>query len=167
MVELRRPSFHTVHLSCILVVVLLSWNYFLPLWNDAFTHLSFLDGQVTEAFPPSAFSDIRPVSFRSDVGRKNLDFPDHPIQWRDLDAPPPCRRGWEQQQQRAGEYPGGEQWTRGRADLHVPRPSRKGRCRSYNQGCESAFILCRYGSSSFFRCGSGSSCFLNADPDPA
>ena len=91
MVELRRPSFHTVHLSCILVVVLLSWNYFLPLWNDAFTHLSFLYGQVTEAFPPSAFSDIRPVSFRSDVRRKNLVFPDHPIQWRVLDAPPPPR----------------------------------------------------------------------------
>ena len=37
------------------------------------------------------------------------------------------------------------------------------------QGCGSAFIFCRSGFSCFPQCGSGSSCFFNADlvPDPA
>ena len=34
-----------------------------------------------------------------------------------------------------------------------------------NQSCGSAFIFC--GSGIFSQCGSGSSCILNADPDPA
>ena len=33
--------------------------------------------------------------------------------------------------------------------------------------CGSAFIFCGYGSSSSSQCRSGSSCFFNAEPDPA
>ena len=35
------------------------------------------------------------------------------------------------------------------------------------QGCWSAFLFCGSGSSCFSQCRSRSSCFLNADPDPA
>ena len=36
---------------------------------------------------------------------------------------------------------------------------------AWMQGCGSAFLFCVSGSKSFSQCGSGSRCFLNADPD--